>query len=115
MLILPPGHAQAVRARRQLAPREKWMIGAVLGVTAALVLAAVFSFAAGRRHTGHGCVYIDNIAAFTGGQEIYDCGQVARQLCQSVGAPGGFRGEAGRSVATQCRIVHLPVGINGTG
>src|SRR5437660_12869793 len=108
MLILPPGHAQAARLQRRLTRRERWMIGSVLTVVAAVILAVVISISTAGHSTGNGCIDV-NIPFVTGGQEIYRCGSAARSTCASVGVPGGYAGEAGRSIAVECRKAGLPV------
>jgi hypothetical protein len=109
MLILPSGHAQAIEQRRSLRPREKWMIGGVLGLVAAVAVALVISFATAGHKSGHGCVSV-GLAYSTGGAQLYRCGSAARQLCASVDRPGGTTGGAARSLTIECRKAGLPVG-----
>jgi hypothetical protein len=108
VLILPPGHAQAVGVRRRLSTREKRLVGGVLGVLAVLIAALVISFSAGGPTSAHGCIYV-TIPAATGAEQINQCGAAARSICSSVGTPGAFAKEAARSVATECRRAGLPV------
>ncbi len=106
---MPPGHAQAVRKPRQFGVREKWFVGGVLALLAALVVGLTISFTNSGHSTGHGCVDV-TFAYITGGQELYKCGAAARATCSAVGAPGGYGGDAGRALATECRKVGLRVG-----
>jgi hypothetical protein len=109
MLILPPGHAEAIRSPRTIRRREKWMIGALLATVAAIAVAVVISLASPGRHSGHGCVDV-TIPYSIGGQEFYRCGAAARAMCAEVGAPGGFTGGPAAAVSTECRKAGLPVG-----
>jgi hypothetical protein len=109
MLILPPGHAQAVRTRRAFSARERWMIGGVLSLVAAVIVGLVISLAAAGHHTSKGCIDY-TLAYATGGENFYRCGASARYTCAKAGAPGGLTGGAARAVATECRKAGLPVG-----
>jgi hypothetical protein len=109
MLILPPGHAQAVRTRRALRPREKAMISGVLGVVALLAAGLVISFATAGHKSGHGCISV-SLAYSVGGAQIYRCGSAARSMCATVNRPGGSTGATAQALATQCRKAGLPVG-----
>jgi hypothetical protein len=109
VLILPPGHAQAARARRSFSVREKWILGGVGAVAVALMVAVVVSLTTGGHSTGNGCVDV-TFQSSLGAQEFYKCGSAARSLCSSVGAPGGLTGVAGQAAATECRKIGLPVG-----
>jgi hypothetical protein len=108
MLILPPGHADAVR-RRPIRPREKWMIGGVGAAVAALIVALVIALATGTKKPGHGCISVA-LAYSTGGAQIARCGASAKALCAGVGVPGGLTGLPARSVAEACRKAGLRVG-----
>ncbi len=108
-MILPSGHAEAIKQRRTMSGREKWMIGGVLGLVAALAVVLVVSFATAGHKSGHGCVSV-GLAYSTGGAQVYRCGGAARQLCQSVNQPGGTTGGAARSLTIECRKAGLPVG-----
>jgi hypothetical protein len=109
MLILPPGHAQAIERRRTMRSREKWMIGGVVGLVAAVAVVLVISLASAGPKSGHGCVSV-GLAYSTGGAQVYRCGASARELCASVNQPGGTTGGAARSLTTECRKAGLPVG-----
>lgn len=108
-MILPSGHAGTVNQRRGLSAREKWMIGGVLGLVAALAIVLVVSIATAGHKSGHGCVSV-GLAYSTGGAQVYRCGGAARQLCQSVNQPGGTTGGAARSLSIECRKAGLPIG-----
>jgi hypothetical protein len=105
MLIMPPGHAQQVRAPL----RARWMqvLGAV--VTLAVVAVAVIAITTKGHSSGNGCVDVV-IPYSVGGQELYQCGAKARALCAGVDTPNGFSGTAGQAVAGQCRKAGLRVG-----
>jgi hypothetical protein len=105
-MILPPGHAAAVRQR--LRPRDKWIIVSVLGFLVAGVVALAISLGTGGRTTGHGCIDV-TVQAATGGTELYSCGAEARALCSSVGTAGGYSGVMGAAIATQCRKAGIPL------
>jgi hypothetical protein len=109
VLILPPGHAEQVRAPLRGGARERWMlwVGGVL--TLALVVVAVIAITTSGRSSGKGCVSV-TIPYSLGGQEIYKCGQAARNFCVTSGRPGGFTGAAGQAVAVQCRKAGLHFG-----
>src|SRR5579859_4804703 len=109
MLILPPGHAQAVRRPHPLRTREKAMLGGVMGLLVVLALALVVSFASGGASSRHGCISVD-LAYSVGGAQIHRCGASAREMCASVNQPGGSIGATARALATECRKAGLPVG-----
>jgi len=109
VLILPPGHAQTVLARRRFSRRERWMVGSVLASVAALAVVLVIALASSGHVTSKGCVDV-NLPYSTGGQEFYECGARARAMCALVNAPGGYAGAAARAVAVQCRKAGLAVG-----
>ncbi len=109
MLILPPGHAQAVRESRPVRPREKLMIGGVGAVVAMLAIALVISFATAGHKSGHGCISV-GLAYSTGGAQIYRCGASARAMCATVNQPGGSTGTTARALSTECRKAGLPIG-----
>jgi hypothetical protein len=109
MLILPLGHAQAVRNRRAFSARERWMIGGVLGTLAALLVVLVISFASTGHKSAKGCIDV-SLAYSTGGAEVYRCGASARAMCAEVGARGGLSGKAADTVAAACRKAGLTAG-----
>jgi hypothetical protein len=81
----------------------------MLAAVAALIAVVVLSFVVSGHHTGGGCIDAD-VPYSIGGQEVYRCGAAARATCAAIGTPAGFTGAAGRTVATECRKVGLPVG-----
>jgi hypothetical protein len=109
VLILPPGHADAIACRRQLSSREKWMVGGVLAAVVVLALVLVISFSSGGPSSRGGCVYA-TIPADTGAQQIHQCGAQARDTCQSVYSQGSFTQPAAAVLASECRKAGLPVG-----
>jgi hypothetical protein len=109
VLIIPPGHAEAARLRWPTSRREKWMIGGVLGVVAALAVVLVISFASSGPSSKAGCIYA-TIPAATGAEQIHECGGVARSTCASALTPGAFAARAAQAVAAECRKAGLPVG-----
>jgi hypothetical protein len=109
VLILPPGHAQRVGVPRRLSLREKWILGSVLAVVAALAVVVAISIGSSGRSTGNGCVDVTFPIAI-GGQEIYQCGGRAHTLCASVGATAGLNAVEDRAIAEQCRKAGLKVG-----
>jgi hypothetical protein len=109
VLILPPGHADAIAGRRQLSSREKWMVGGVLAAVVVLALVLVISFSSGGPSSKGGCIYA-TIAGDVGAQQIHECGSQARDTCQTVNTPGTFTPQAAAVVAAECRKAGLPVG-----
>jgi hypothetical protein len=83
-----------------------WIGGAL---TIALVVVAVIAITTKGHHSGNGCVDV-TIPYSLGGNEVYKCGSAAKAFCVSSGQPGGFTGESGRVVATQCRKAGLEFG-----
>ena len=53
-MVLPPGHAHAVRAPHVLSQREKWMIGGVLATVGAVVIALIISLSTAGRSSANG-------------------------------------------------------------
>jgi hypothetical protein len=110
VLILPPGHAQAIRTPRQVGRREKVVVAVMLATAIAVVVAVLVSFATSSSHkSANGCVDV-TIAGDVGGTEIYRCGEPARELCQTALRPGVFAPASAQEVAGQCRKAGLPVG-----
>lgn len=109
MLILPPGHQEAVRAKRTWSPREKWMVRVMAGTVAAVVVAVVIALATSGPSSSRGCIYA-TIPADTGAQQISECGTAARTTCSTVYMPGAFTSLAAPVVAAECRKARLPVG-----
>ncbi|HUA06769.1 MAG TPA: hypothetical protein VMB27_22875 [Solirubrobacteraceae bacterium] len=109
MLIIPPGHAETLRARRRLSTREMWMVGGVLGTVAVLAVVLVISLASSGPGSKSGCIYA-TIPADTGAEQVHQCGVQARDTCQSVFAAGAYTHQAARAIASECRKAGLPVG-----
>jgi hypothetical protein len=109
VLILPPGHAKALRARGRLSVREKWILGSVLAAVAAIIVAVVISLATAEHRTGGGCVDV-KFPITIGGAELYQCGTQARSLCAGANATPWASSVADRAVAEQCRKAGIPVG-----
>jgi hypothetical protein len=105
MLIMPPGHAQQVRAPL----RARWMQVLGAAVTLAVVIVAVIAITTKGHSSGNGCVDVV-IPYSVGGQELYQCGAKARALCAGVDTANGFSGTAGQAVAAQCRKAGVRVG-----
>jgi hypothetical protein len=108
VLILPPGHAQQLGARRTLSRRERWMIRGVLGIVAAIAVALGVSLLVVGQSSSHGCIYV-TIPAATGAQQVNECGATARSTCLSVSTPGAFTAQAATAVAAECRKAGLAV------
>src|ERR1700729_1534635 len=106
MMILPPGHAEEVRRRKEFAPRERWLIRGVVGVVAALLVGLVISLATGETTSHKGCVPV-SLAYSTGGAHITRCGGGAKSRCQGVAHAGGTPGAPAQAVATACRKAGL--------
>jgi len=109
VLILPPGHADAIAGRRQLSAREKRLAGGVLATVVALAVVLVISLSSGGPTSTRGCIYA-TIAGDVGAQQVHECGAAARNTCQSVYAPGAYARQAADTIATECRKAGLPVG-----
>jgi hypothetical protein len=85
------------------------MVGGVVAVVAAILVAVVIALATGGRTSSHGCIYA-TVPAATGAQEIAQCGAAAASTCMSVRAPRAYTQQAARVIAVQCRKAALPVG-----
>jgi hypothetical protein len=90
-------------------PREKWMIGGVLGILVILGVTLAVSLGTATKRSGHGCISV-SLAYSTGGTQTYRCGAAARALCDGVNRPGGLTGQPAQSVAVACRRAGLPIG-----
>lgn len=97
------------RPAYHLSTREKWMLGGVLGVVAALAVVLVISFVSSGPSSGHGCIYA-NIPGAVGAEQVHQCGAKARETCRTVNAPGAYTHEAADTLAAECRKAGLPVG-----
>jgi hypothetical protein len=112
MLILPPGHAQAIRSRRAYTRREKWTVGGVLGLVAIGAVVVAIAIATTGGHSHNGCLNF-TYAGPVGAQEINECGAPARDLCGSVLTRAGFTPAVAREVAEQCRKAGIPTAAAG--
>jgi uncharacterized membrane protein len=111
MLIVPTGHWQEETAPgpRRITRRERWILGGVLTLVAALVVTVAISFTSKQRTSRNGCIDV-SAATVIGGSELYRCGAAARDLCSAPNGPGAadnisFR----RALADACRKAGLPV------
>jgi hypothetical protein len=109
VLILPPGHADAIAARRSLSSRERWLAGGVLATVVLLAVVLVISLSSGGPSSSRGCIYA-TIPGDVGAQQVSECGDAARNTCQSVYAPGAYPKQAAATIAAECRKAGLPVG-----
>ena len=92
----------------RVSKREKWMVGGVLGVVAALAVVLVISFVSSGPSSGNGCIYA-TIPGAVGAEQVHECGATARQTCRSVNAPGAYTRQAAHTLAAECRKAGLPV------
>jgi hypothetical protein len=109
VLILPPGHGQAVANPRRLGRRERWIVSGVAGVSAALLIVAIVAFTSGTAKVGRGCINV-MVQSSLGGQPFAGCGSKARTMCAAVNAPGGYIGVVGDALAAACRKQGIKVG-----
>jgi|SRR5579884_157677 len=109
MLILPPGHAEALRVPRRLSRRERRILAGIGAALALLVLIVVIALLSAGRTSANGCIYV-TIPAATGAQEINQCGAAARSTCASAEAPGAFSPQSAAAIAAACRKAGLAVG-----
>jgi hypothetical protein len=91
----------------RLSKREKWMVGGVLGVVAALAVVLVLSFVSSGPSSANGCIYA-TVPGAVGAEQIHECGATARSTCQTVHA--AYPAQAAATVAAECRKAGLPVG-----
>lgn len=104
-MVMPPDHAVV----RRLSGREKWMVGGVLGVVAAIAVVLLISFASSGPSSSNGCIYA-TIPGSVGAQQVHECGDTARATCQTVHTPGAFTAQAAATLSAECRKAGLPVG-----
>jgi hypothetical protein len=108
VLILPPGHAEQLTARRQLNTRERSILSVLGVVVAGMLVAVIIGFAQSSPKSGHGCVYV-SIPSSMGAQPYSGCGAKARHICAQVGVPGGYTGSLASALTPACRTAGLPV------
>jgi ribosomal protein L11 len=102
-MVMPPDHA----VLRRLSSREKWMIGGVLAVVAAIAVVLVISFATSGPSSRNGCIYA-TVPGVVGAVQVDQCGDAARSTCQTVHA--AYARQAAQTIAGECRKAGLPVG-----
>jgi hypothetical protein len=102
-MVMPPQTATL----RRLSKRERWMIGGVLGVVAALAVVLIISFVSSGPSSSNGCIYA-TIPGVVGAQQIHECGATARSTCQTVNV--AYPAQAAQTIAAACRKAGLPVG-----
>ena len=100
---MPPDHATL----RRLSRREKWMVGGVLGVVAALAVVLVVSFVSSGPSSSNGCIYA-TVPGVVGAEQVHECGATARATCGCVRA--AYRPQAAQTIAAACRKAGLPIG-----
>ena len=108
-MVLPPGHANAVVARRQFSRREKWMVGSVLAASAAIALVVVIALLSSSGKPASGCLNVD-VPGPIGAQEFRQCGAQAHQFCASISTASGLSAAARQDVEAACRKTGLPTG-----
>jgi hypothetical protein len=109
VLILPPGHGQVVATRRRLTRRERWIVGGVAALAAALAVIVVIAFAAGNPKLGRGCIDVTGPSSM-GAQGVSACGADARAICTTANTRSGYRGGLATLIVHQCRQQGIPVG-----
>ena len=109
MLILPPGHAEAVSSSRRLTATERRIVRVVAAVAVLLVALSVFALTRGTPAPARGCISI-TFPSSLGGQPLSACGAPARTMCAQVGVRGGYVGELGQLIGEQCRKQAIKVG-----
>ncbi|MHB8690704.1 MAG: hypothetical protein ACYDHH_05615 [Solirubrobacteraceae bacterium] len=107
MLIMPPGHAREVAARRPFTRRDRRFLVIGSTVVVALVLAVIVAIGSSSPKSGRGCVYV-TITSSTGALTIQGCGARARTICAEASVPGTYTADALTSVIGECRKAGLP-------
>ena len=94
MLILPPGHAKQVAARRgHLHRRERWFAGVAAAVSVALAVLIIVSLAGGGSGHRKGCLDV-TFASSTGAGVVAGCGAAAQEIQVRVAGRASNRGAA---------------------
>jgi hypothetical protein len=109
VLILPPGHAQAVSAPHTFTTREKWILGSVLGTVAALALVVVIALASSGQKSTRTCIHV-TAPSFIGAEQVSGCGAEARAICRAAADQGKYNQALAQAIAGECRKVGIPVG-----
>ena len=109
MLILPPGHAQAIRTTRTFTGREKWILGSVLACVVALGLVTVIAIASTAQKSTRTCINV-TAPSFIGAEVVSGCGAEARGICRSAANSGKYNQALAQTIAAECRKVGIPVG-----
>lgn len=105
---MPPAEQRPVGPGR-LSRRERWLLSGVGVAVLALIVAVVVSLASHAPTSGDGCLRA-TVAGPVGAGEVSRCGAAARELCATLRTPGGFSGDAARTIAVECRKLRFPVG-----
>jgi len=108
MLILPSGHAQEAVRGPTISRREKWLIGSVLALLAAICVAVVIAFTGVQKQSRNGCIDV-SAATVIGGSELYRCGRTAHDLCTEPGGAHSSNVAFAQALADACRKAGLPV------
>jgi hypothetical protein len=106
---MPPGHARDALVPYRFSKREKWIVGGVVSLVAALIVVVALSLVTGGHSSGNGCVNF-GLPSTLGGSEIYRCGEEAQALCGTVGKHEGVTGTTGKVLAAECRKAGIVVG-----
>ena len=105
--MLPAGHYQQISQPRTLASRERWIIGSVLALVAAIAVTVVVAFTSVQKQSRNGCIDV-SAATVIGGSELYRCGADARALCTTPSDSGTSNLAFRRALADACRKAGLP-------
>lgn len=107
---LPPDHQRELQVLRQLGSRERWMVRGVAAVAVLIAVTVLVSILSSAPTSSRGCLHA-TFAGPVGAEEVSACGAQARSVCRSLGAPGGYSGEAARVISRECRKAGLPAGV----
>ena len=105
---VPIGHYREISQPRPGSARERWIVGAAVGMLAILVVAVVIAFTSVQRRSANGCIDV-SAATFIGGSNLYRCGSSARQLCAAPTTPGLHNLAFRQALSEACRRADLPV------
>ncbi len=109
MLILPPGHAEAIQTRHALTRREKWILSSVLATALALAVVVVIAVTTSDQKSTQTCISV-TAPSFIGAEQVSGCGARARAICASAANEGTYNQAFARAIAAECRKVGIPVG-----